>query len=443
MRMPHAVRRSVGPSFCSDPGATEPSSGSKRPHRSNEEVLDQRRAKRRRSSNLDTTPVSDNKEHDHGSKDPGALVGNARIHTLSAATLAQALAQRVDQQHPLLVSGDDLAGTWEQWVTWCSSRDDPQRLPARQSDHSEQLALFAVYCWRGSSVSRFTVLSKISHISWRHLLDRGYPVGLHEGHQLALRGLHRLPREPVRKDPITIRFLRAVRSLCDFSSAHDRVLWAAAVMSFFFLMRWSEYLAQGTATKPYILRVQDVKLVDRHGDRTETSSDTVAAHIRFRSSPTNQVEITQVHAKSSSRWACPVLAVWTLVEHCESVGVPEGQPLCSTAPFLPLDAKDMTAHIKATAAKLGLDASRYDTHSLRASGATALQTAGVDSLAIQIFGRWPANAYEIYTRLEGGCSVDMATRMFFGAPASSSALSSSASPSGLRPSSMETLHRPD
>lgn len=197
------------------------------------------------------------------------------------------------------------------------------------------------------------VLSKISHISWRYLRNRGYPVGLHDGHNLALRGMHHLSRAPARKEPITTDLLRTIRSLCNLASAHNRVLWGPAVMGFF-LMRQSEYLSESAATKPYIIKVRDVKIVDHRGSPAKTSDDAVAVHIRFRGSKTDQVGEgkTRVHAKSSSRWVCSVLAVWSLVDHCKTVGVSRDQPLCSTVQDTSLEGMNMSSIIKAAAAQL-------------------------------------------------------------------------------------------
>ncbi|EGZ23018.1 hypothetical protein PHYSODRAFT_324285 [Phytophthora sojae] len=115
----------------------------------------------------------------------------------------------------------------------------------RQQD-SAQLIRFAVFCWRpapparGNSAS--TILSKIGHLSWIHRRFCGFPVGLHEGHQLAMRGMSRLSPPPQRKDPFTVDLLRCMRSQLKFDSTHDRVLRGAAVMGIFFMLRRSEYL---------------------------------------------------------------------------------------------------------------------------------------------------------------------------------------------------------
>ncbi|OWZ04331.1 hypothetical protein PHMEG_00023782 [Phytophthora megakarya] len=80
------------------------------------------------------------------------------------------------------------SSTWKQWVHWCQRMQLQPWLPEDRAQHSYQLALFAVFCWkfgfgntgRGNSAS--TILSKICHISWHHPCQLGFNVGLLPGH---------------------------------------------------------------------------------------------------------------------------------------------------------------------------------------------------------------------------------------------------------------------
>ncbi|GLE11807.1 hypothetical protein PINS_up024501, partial [Pythium insidiosum] len=56
-----------------------------------------------------------------------------------------------------------------------------------------------------------------------------------------------------------------MRANCNFRLAHDRVLWGAAVMGFFFLLRKSEYLSHGAAVSWFALRYADVQCKNRLG----------------------------------------------------------------------------------------------------------------------------------------------------------------------------------
>jgi len=50
-------------------------------------------------------------------------------------------------------------------------------------------------------------------------------------------------------------------------------------------------------------------------------------------------------------------------------------------------------------AKAGFDAAKYASHSLRIGGACSLAASGMDSAAIQTFGRWKSDAFLNYIRV--------------------------------------------
>ncbi|OWZ04332.1 hypothetical protein PHMEG_00023783 [Phytophthora megakarya] len=56
--------------------------------------------------------------------------------------------------------------------------------------------------------------------------------------------------------------LREIHRSLDFSSIHDRVLWGATVMGFFYLLRRSEYLAQGKRVQHYAISRADTEITN-------------------------------------------------------------------------------------------------------------------------------------------------------------------------------------
>ncbi|EGZ23006.1 hypothetical protein PHYSODRAFT_324272 [Phytophthora sojae] len=122
--------------------------------------------------------------------------------------------------------------------------------------------------------------------------------------------------------------LREIRRRCNFQSAHDRVLWGAAVMGFFFLLRRSEYLADGTKVKPYIIRVNDVQFLSTQGAPARSIDKVAAVSIKFRGSKSDQVGAgaTRTLHRSGSAWLCPVLATWELAQNARMFG--SNEALC-------------------------------------------------------------------------------------------------------------------
>ncbi|OWZ17789.1 hypothetical protein PHMEG_0008226 [Phytophthora megakarya] len=120
-----------------------------------------------------------------------------------------------------------------------------------------QLALFVVFCWKygfgrpNQGNSALTILSKISQLSWHHQLKLGFSVGLSPGHKLALLEMRRHDRPSSKKHPVTIRIMRTLHSRLYINQIQGRFIWGAAVLSFFYLLRRSEYLARGQKSQTY------------------------------------------------------------------------------------------------------------------------------------------------------------------------------------------------
>ena len=198
------------------------------------------------------------------------------------------------------------------------------------------------------------------------------------------------------------------------------MLWGSAVLGFFFLLRRSEYLAASTKVRSkFIMRVADVKCLDRHGRKTSgmgSDHPAVAVEVTIRGSKNDQVGKgeTRTLRKSQSVWCCPVEAAIALLHHCRTNSVPDSAPISSVTPKRAVLAHALHTKIKEAATKAGQDASRYGTHSLRSGGATALFKAKVSGLAIKIFGRWKSSCVEMYTRICDEVSDAMAEKMCFG-----------------------------
>ncbi|EGZ28999.1 hypothetical protein PHYSODRAFT_472917, partial [Phytophthora sojae] len=289
-------------------------------------------------------------------------------------------------------------------------------LPEDRRQHSYQLALFATYCWKygwGKSGSASTVLSKVSHIAWHHRRTLGYNVGLLPGHQLAITGMRRKDPSSKPKSPVTSAILKCLHELLDFAVAQHRVIWGASVLGFFFLLRRSEYLAQGSRMHDYAIRRADVKFVDARGHETRNLHDVTSVILQFRGSKSDQFGkgTSRELARSGHRWCCPVLAALYLVRHHEALRIDAGELLCKVDASHNLQVSDVVRAIKAAAGRAGRNPQYYASHSLRSGGATALFNAGFDSLAVKLFGRRKSDAVERYTRISGQLTSRMASQM--------------------------------
>ncbi|OWZ09218.1 hypothetical protein PHMEG_00018115 [Phytophthora megakarya] len=230
------------------------------------------------------------------SSSPGHLTS---VQDLLAKLQAHALAGSSNKKY---------ATTWKQWCHWCSSTGASPWLKGDRSIDSNQLIALALYYWQRPDGTRCntasTILSKLGHISWYHRRVRGYAVGLHEGHKLAMQGMSRLSPTPKRKRPVSVIPLHRLRSNCGFRLAHNRVLGGeAAVVGFFFLLRRSEYLADHGRSMPYAIQRQDVSFWTREGSTALSVEKAYIVQVKFRGSKTDQrgVGMTRSLDRSTSQ----------------------------------------------------------------------------------------------------------------------------------------------
>eukprot|EP00644_Phytophthora_capsici_P019258 jgi/Phyca11/133332/e_gw1.417.3.1 len=184
-------------------------------------------------------------------------------------------------------------------------------------------------------------------------------------------------------------------------------------LGFFFILRRSEYLAQGSDVKPYAIQRSDVKFVNNEEKEVETLRQVTAVVVHFRGSKADQFGegATRRLERSGAQWCCPVLAAWYLVEHHKTLGAKEASLLCKVDLNRNLQVREVVRALKSAAERAGQNPDLYGSHSLRSGGATALFNAGYDSLAVKLFGRWRSNAVERYTRIGGRLTARMEAEM--------------------------------
>lgn len=157
-------------------------------------------------------------------------------------------------------------------------------------------------------------------------------------------------------------------------------------MGFFFLLEKAEYLRERIKTKKYVIRLCDISFTNKNGGAARTMHEATAVLVSIRGSKTDQVGVgtTRIQQRSGSRWACPVLALWEFVSHCQVVRVPNDEPICSIAPGVPLRSKAMSWAIKNAATCRNEDPKRYGTHSLRSGRPIAPSLSGIDHPALYL-----------------------------------------------------------
>ncbi|OWY95225.1 hypothetical protein PHMEG_00034828, partial [Phytophthora megakarya] len=158
----------------------------------------------------------------------------------------------------------------------------------------------------------------------------------------------------------------------------------AALLGYFFLLRSAEYLAVKGRRRVYTLQVRDLNFQDELG------------------------------CQSTSPLRAVIFAARLLMDNATRLQLQPEEPICSIKASTMLSAEIMSKVLQSAAKATGEDATLFSCHSLRRGGATALLSAGVDSTAVMLHGRWKSDSYQRYTSYTNESGRHLAERMAFG-----------------------------
>ena len=312
---------------------------------------------------------------------------------------------------------------WARWLAFCASiAVDPLLRSVPVSSHVDIVSDFILSLSRvrgaASAGLRSSSLSSVLH-GINHFFRAcglAFPIS-HPQICMLLKGLSRLDPPPRSKAPVSLALLGACFRRLDFALPQDQALWGVLCLSFFFLLRRSEIVAENAIFKRFALRADDVVVLDAHGFPTMEAQAAVSVCISLRGSKTDQQGkgASRLLSRSGHRCICPVFGA-LLLKHCHG-SLPGSWPIAVVqGPVSPivLSVQDVSEIIKSAAVDLGESAKSYGTHSLRIGGATQLYKAGVDSTTIQFQGRWVSDAFKRYTRLSLEVSSKLSEAMLSG-----------------------------
>jgi hypothetical protein len=250
------------------------------------------------------------------------------------------------------------------------------------------VALFAqMLCRSCKSVN--TVRNYVSGVKLLHILLEQSCIGFDNVNlKLALKGMtSRKGYKSTQALPITKELLLNIYNLLNFS---DVVFWSLFLMAFFTLSRKSNL----------------VVTVENEIVKCLTTSDVLMGEnsllVVFRWSKTNQFG-SRVHKVPLTRLVgsqlCPVTAYKLM---CARLPVHPDRPafcMIKGSRIAPVTYDDLQKFLRKQVGKLGLNPSRYSSHSFR-RGATSLAfRSGVNVNLIQALGDWSSDAYKSYVTI--------------------------------------------
>lgn len=219
-----------------------------------------------------------------------------------------------------------------------------------------------------------------------------------------LHGVRRALGDKVtKKAPLTPRMLVDILSTLNMEHIEDTAIWAAALVSFFCMLRRSNVTPQSASS------FNAAKNLTR-GDITVSAS---MLTIRIRWSKTIQFREREliIPLPRCNTALSPYLAV---VRHFALT--PEAHALSpaflrANSSKTPLTTKLFISRIKAALVAKGYDPSQYSGHSFRRGGASFAHQSGVPVQTIKHIGDWKSSAFEGYivdnvdSMYAGNCAV--------------------------------------
>ena len=190
---------------------------------------------------------------------------------------------------------------------------------------------------------------------------------------------------------MTTEFLCWARPLHQLHNPKDSMLYAALNIGHYGLF-WSSKLAQpklAEAGAAQFIRVQNIAPHIMQGCLHFMS-------VKLSGSKANPFQLGCPVIIGCTRTAvCGVCKAWHIIQSHRCMQTPPNTPILQVDGRA-LDCLMLVNHIKATAAKLGHNPSRYSGHSLCIGGATSAVQAGLSQWQIKLLGWWNSQAYQLY-----------------------------------------------
>ena len=182
-----------------------------------------------------------------------------------------------------------------------------------------------------------------------------------------------------------------------------RMLQAALLTAWFFMMRIREYADSGGVDKDMVLRGADVRLTR---DGTDVDSGANEITIQFRKTKADQEAFgsSKTMGLTGVEFLCPVVAMENLRSSASrrfGQGPEALLPLFRWSNGLTLKRAEVQAILQRSAKATGLPADRFMSHSLRIGGASALYQASGEIELVKRMGRWSSSAVQKYL-FDGG-----------------------------------------
>lgn len=238
-----------------------------------------------------------------------------------------------------------------------------------------------------ASVKQYLNIVRLLHLEWN------LPNPLKDNFHLdrVLKGMRRDKGDAVsRKMPITPNLLRGILSMLNLNVVEDGIMWAAALVMFYAMLRKSNVLVESV----------DSFNPAKHLRREDITFQPWGIMVQIRWSKTNQFQSRVLEIplpRLSGTVLCPAQAVY-LAYQMTKEAPPAGPAfvVIKGGRFIPLPSRVFIARVRKILQKLGVDQKAYAGHSFRRGGASWAYHVDIPVDTIRQIGDWKSNAYQRY-----------------------------------------------
>ena len=298
---------------------------------------------------------------------------------------------------------------WKQWCLWRRLEKNGAYLLGETKDERKQdedeILRFITFLAKVMKRTEGTIKQRIFAIKMGHLVAGHDDPTLNRSRiWAALNGFKRWQPETKRKYPVLPSMLRWMKT--HLESSHTltkddaKILWAAVMVGFFFLLRASEFLVCNARSWSGKRVLKGVNVEGRKGNKVCASlSEADEVVIFLAGSKTDQYN--QGCVRNQFRSGGQLCVVEALASYQRAyperfIGAEEGEPLFRYTDGSPIQRTDIQSLIQLSALADGQAMQNYGSHSLRIGGATALYQITNDLETVKRFGRWNSTAFHGY-----------------------------------------------
>ena len=263
---------------------------------------------------------------------------------------------------------------FQRWKAWAVERCEVTVFPVQEV----HFALYLQHLGEVSS-SKSAVEEAVNAVSWVLQISGLPPISESPFVRATLSGLQRkLAKPKVKKEPVTVDILSAlVDSFGQFPTLTDIRLGAIALLSFAAFLRYDEVAKLRCCDITFTSESMSVVIKSSKTDQYRQGDVVPVARTGTATCPLKMIEHYYKLGEIAHDSSLPLFRGVTSTKHGQRLRVAGS-----------LSYTRMRELFLAKLGELGLDASRFGLHSLRAGGATAAANAGVADRLFKRHGRW-------------------------------------------------------